>query len=108
MDSNDTLLDNETIIAYVGEYTIIPNLREVVQEAQDAYPDVQPLGLRPINIERTIDELAALGITTIGQLDKRLNERKNEITSSFNNYDRGGIAARHVFTPIYLLLELGG
>ena len=105
MSSNTILIDNESLIAYIAGYTIIPNLPELVQQAQDAYPEVQPLGLRPINIERIIDDLVARGITTIGQLDEALNKHKDELTGIINKYDRGAIAARHVFTPIYLLLE---
>ncbi|MEO6722616.1 MAG: hypothetical protein ABIN67_19760 [Ferruginibacter sp.] len=106
MDINEILIDNESLITYVGEYTVVPNLRELVQQAQDANPEVQPLALRPINVERTVDQLAERGITTIGALDAKLNEHKDELINMFNTYESGAIAARHVFTPIYLLLEI--
>jgi hypothetical protein len=106
MDTKEILIDNESIIEYVARYEVVPNLREMVQLAQDDFPEVQPLGLRPVNIERVIDELASKSVTTIQQLEKSLQEHREEIITAFNNYDREAIAARHVFTPIYLLLDM--
>jgi hypothetical protein len=106
MNTQNISIDNDSIFAYIHTSNVIPNLEEIVKQAQDENPDIQPLGLRPINVERIIDDLNAHGITTIDVLDQKLHEHKEEILLAFNNYDRGAIAARHVFTPIYLLLEI--
>jgi hypothetical protein len=106
MEKGETLIDNESLINYVADYTVVPDLRDRVQLAQDEFPDVQPLGLRLINIERIIDDLAARSITTIEQLDRSLNDHKSELMTILNDYDREAIAARHVFTPIYILLDI--
>lgn len=101
----NNLINKDSITSYVNSSSLIPGIEQVVRQAQEENPEIEAIALRPINIERIIDELAANGISTIDELDKKLNEYKYGIVQAFNNYDSGAIAARHVFTPIYLLLE---
>ncbi len=105
MNNNDKIIDEGSIRDYVRDYTIFPNLREIVQRAQDENPDIRALALSPINVERTIEQLSERGIITIGALDKVLNDHTAEIIQLMNQYDSASIAARHVYTPVYILLE---
>lgn len=106
MDNNDKAIDTDSFNDYVREYDIIPGLREIVKKAQEDNPSVQALALSAINIKRNIDDLKARGITTIPQLDTKLEEQKERICQVFDQYDQRTIAAKHMYTPIYILLEI--
>ncbi|GEM_PF-6447323 len=105
MNNNNKIIDEGSIRDYVRDYTIFPNLRESVQRAQDENPEIRALALSPINVERTIEQLREREIITIGTLDNVLNVHKAEILQLMNQLDSASIAARHVYTPIYILLE---
>ena len=105
MNNNDSIIDEGSIGAYVRDFNVFPNMREIVQRAQDENPDIRALALSPINVERTIEQLKERGIITIGALDTVLNDHKAAILQLMDQYDSGSIAARHVYTPIYILLE---
>ncbi len=105
MHNNEAIIDEASIREYVAGYDIFPNLQEIVQQALDQNPDIHPIALSPINIERTVDNLKTRGISTIGALDKILNDHQAEILLIMNRQEGAFIAARHVYTPIYILLE---
>ena len=104
--NNSTLIDSQSIHEYIATSSVFPDIRTVVNQACELNPGIQSLGLRPINIERIIDELSSRGVTTIDQLDRLLLSFKSEILAILEQYDTGAIAARHLLTPIYLLLEV--
>ncbi|MDO9373665.1 MAG: hypothetical protein V4725_15235 [Bacteroidota bacterium] len=105
-NENNTLINSESLHEYVLSNSIFPGIKSIVQQACEQHPTIQALGLRPINIERIIDSLQMKGVATIGQLDTMLYSFKTQIMAMIDQYDTGAIAARHVFTPIYMLLEL--
>lgn len=105
-NENNTLINSESLHDYMFTSSVFPDIKTVVQQACEQNPGVQSLGLRPINIERLINDLQVNGVLTIGQLDKMLSNFKSEILALIEQYDTGAIAARHLFTPIYMLLEL--
>ena len=104
--ANNTLINSESLHEYIRVSPVFPDIKSVVQQATDQHPEIQALGLRPINIERIIDSLQLKGVTTIGELDTMLSQFKLQIMVMIEQYDSGAIAAHHVLTPIYLLLEL--
>ena len=101
----DKIIDEGSISDYVRDYAIFPYLLEIIQRAQDENPDIRALALSPINVERTIEQLRERGINNISALDKVLNDHQTEILQLMGLYDSPSIAARHVYTPIYILLE---
>ena len=103
---NGTLIDSQSIHEYIRTGSVFPDIRTVVEQACEHNPGIQSLGLRPINIERIIDDLQVRGVTTIEQLDRLLLSFKSDILTMLEQYDTSAIAARHLLTPIYLLLEL--